>query len=66
MNKNTPCAVCGASPCYLQCPTQDPYYNDRALEAAVDEMNASYDDARERFAGTLLTAETECDHYDED
>lgn len=43
------CPVCHASPCYLTCPTQDPYFGRPVAEHEDHEAGARYDDIRERF-----------------
>lgn len=43
------CPVCHASPCYLICPTQDPYAGQPQAEHEDHEAGARYDDVRERF-----------------
>jgi len=47
------CPECGANPCYLICPTQDPYQGNQAAEAADHDFNAQFDDVRERYAGEI-------------
>lgn len=53
MNDTTLCNVCGASPCYLQCPTQCPFGGDQRAEHEAHEAGAMFDDNRERYAATL-------------
>lgn len=40
------CNICGSNPCYLICPTQDPFQGDHAAETADHE--AGYLTADER------------------
>lgn len=58
MKNTTPlCGTCGASPCYLICPTQCPFGGDQQAENAAYEAGAMYDDNRERYAATLADME---------
>lgn len=52
--RNNDCRVCGASPCYLICPTQDPFHGDQAAEHDDHELNARHDDVRERWGSSEL------------
>jgi hypothetical protein len=45
------CLVCRSSPCFLICPTQDPYAGRPWDEHCDHEANAPYDSVMERFAG---------------
>jgi len=56
-NEKTVCGTCGASPCYLICPTQDPYQGDHRREHEDHEAGAAYDDNHERYAATIADAD---------
>jgi len=55
--KKTVCGICWKSPCYLQCPTQDPYAGDQRREHEDHEAGAMYDDVRERYAAEVADME---------
>lgn len=60
----SPC-VCGANPCYLICPSQDPYAGDPFGEHEDHEAYAAYDDMMERFGQELDTIDVDAIHPDE-
>jgi hypothetical protein len=51
------CAVCGVSPCYLICPTQDPYQGDQQAENDDYEAFAQSDYISEAYGATARDAD---------
>jgi len=51
------CTVCGVSPCYLMCPTQDPYQGDQQRENDDYEAFAQSDYLNEAFGPTARDAD---------
>jgi len=51
------CDFCGTAPCFLSCPTQDPYAGDQRREHEDHEFGAQFDDLRERFGPTADDAD---------
>ncbi len=62
---SSPCSVCGVSPCYLICPTQDPYAGNPLAEHEDHEASAAYDDMMERFGQELDTIDVDAIHPDD-
>jgi hypothetical protein len=59
------CKSCGVSPCYLSCPTQDPYQGDTWAEHCDHEAGAAFDDHNERYAEERRDLDIEEAMYDE-
>lgn len=58
------CSICGASPCYFQCPNSPEYYSPER-ERYDDMIDDGSDDHRERYAATAEASQYDDREWDE-